>query len=50
MIVCNLCNWNAEVTDDTLLRIRMKRHEEFHATARIQHRNTANGKVEWMIR
>lgn len=47
MIECDLCGMQFSELD-SLIKIRMERHEKFHATARIQRRNTTQGKVEWI--
>ncbi len=39
---CNLCGMILPDEPD-----RIKRHNEFHSTARIQKRNTTNGIPEW---
>jgi|LWDU01.1.fsa_nt_gi hypothetical protein len=46
-IICNLCNWDAEDTDDTILEIRMTRHEGWHTHCKRDKRNTVEGKVKW---
>lgn len=46
MICCNLCSMEFDENDPYIL-IRKDRHEEFHAKARIQKRNTTNGDVLW---
>ncbi len=45
---CSLCNWFSVNTDDILCDAIKARHEEFHGKARIQHRNTTQGVVEWL--
>ncbi len=44
---CNLCGWFEIDSEDRLYNIIKSKHEEFHSKARIQHRNTTNGVVEW---
>ena len=41
---CNLCGMKL-----TLLTTELDRHEEWHYKARIQHRNTTQGIVEWIV-
>ena len=42
ILTCSLCQMNFFIDDD-LLSARLKRHTEFHKTARIQKRNTTQG-------
>ena len=44
MIECNLCGWQTQEYNTH----GIKRHEEWHSTARIQKRNTTQGVVQWV--
>lgn len=46
-ISCNLCP--QFFTENPDLPTQLKRHEEWHLYARIQKRNTANGRVSWIV-
>lgn len=43
-VTCNLCQWMTEADNIH----GKKRHEEWHAKARIQKRNTTQGTVNWV--